>query len=64
MNINKKNVICRFCKDKVITYDNTRSGHMNVSNNLYHFDCIVNYNYQKFCKEIKELKEIEELKEK
>jgi len=37
---------------------------MNVSNNLYHFDCIVKYNYQKFCKEIKELKEIEELKEK
>ena len=64
MNKNKTHNICKFCNDKVIIYDNSRDGHMSINNNLYHFDCVVKYNYQKFCNEIIELKQIEELKEK
>tara|TARA_R110002074_G_scaffold93768_1_gene204631 strand:- start:546 stop:749 length:204 start_codon:yes stop_codon:yes gene_type:complete len=52
MNKNRKNNICMFCEKQVIIYDNTCNGHMAINNRIYHFDCVVKYNYQKFCSEI------------
>ena len=54
-----------FCEKQVIIYDNTCNGHMVINNHIYHFDCVVKYNYQKFCSEIiEENKNKEQLEKK
>ena len=45
------NNICYFCKSKVNKFDNT-DGHMLAYNRLFHFTCVKEYSYHKFCTEV------------
>ena len=48
--MNKKNLICKFCNIKInILIDNN---FMEYKNNYYHFNCVCNYGYNKFCIEL------------
>lgn len=46
----KYNFICNLCKKRVHrVIDNDYMIH---KNNFFHFDCVLDYGYQKFCMEI------------
>jgi hypothetical protein len=46
--------VCKICKEKVLKWK--CSGFMEVCKQLYHFECVKEYGYQKFCSEIIEYK--------
>lgn len=49
---------CKFCNKKVIKWK--CSGFMEVLTQLYHFDCVSEYGYQKFCQQVIEDRKITE----
>lgn len=52
---------CKICKEKVIKFKSL--GFMEVGDRLYHFDCVSEYGYQKFCSEVIENQKKTDLKE-
>jgi len=54
--MNKPSNICRLCNKKVNKFDNKDEGFMEAYNTLYHYCCVLEYGYQKFCKEVIEYK--------
>lgn len=46
----KYNFVCKFCKKKVHRVIDVNF--MIHKNNFFHYDCVLDYGYQKFCMEI------------
>ena len=52
--------ICELCNEKVLKFNNN-SSFMEVNKNFYHYDCVVKYNYHKFCRKALKYKKNEEI---
>ena len=50
----KVNTICSFCKTKVNKFscDINNTGHMLAFGRLFHFSCVRQYGYNKFCMKV------------